>query len=135
MTSKHLALITVLGGYNDMAMGESGIDDELLIRIQQEVVKYRGKLKIRMSDMTKANFIFQKLKDIDADGFTDRGFSPMVMVLLILEYLTNEEKVFGLRGRFVHFGLLKLVTQLESVKDLRKDIFVHHKVLTKMIEV
>lgn len=55
-----------------------------------------------------------KLKNLDADFFEDKLFSPYVISMLILNYLMAEKRDLELRNRFLHLDINIAIDAIEE---------------------
>ena len=136
MTNKEIALLAILNGYSNITKQLNQVEDKLLVRLLNDVIKFYSKLKPpRGIDVKLADKYYQKLKQIDIQEFEEQKFSSMIMAILLLDYLVNENKETSLRNKFLHYPIKQMIEELEVNSSFRATMFNHHRVITKMIEV
>lgn len=66
------------------------------------------------SDINVLVKLQEKLKQLDADFFEDKLFSPYVVCILILNYLMEEKRDLILRSRFLHLDINVAIEAIEA---------------------
>lgn len=135
---REIVLASVMFSYVDIATKEDKTVSvevkNIFKRLKKKESQLRRNVKLNKSDSLIAENYFSKLKDIDATEFEDKVFSPTVMVFLILDVLIREYKSIWFYNEFMDINIAKLIDELENL-NIRKTVFEHHRVVTKMLEI
>jgi len=76
-----------------------------------ERIKPKGLIKKDIKPLVKLQ---EQLKNLDADFFEDKLFSPYVVSMLILNYLMTEKRDLELRNRFLHLDINVAIDAIEE---------------------
>lgn len=83
----------------------------LQIRRYFEKAKPAGLIKSDINVLVKLQ---EKLKQLDADFFKNKLFSPYVVCIFILNYLMQEKRDLVLRNKFLHLDINIAINEIES---------------------
>lgn len=91
--------------------------DEIWAKQILQIKRYFEKAKptgLIKSDIQVLIKLQDKLKQLDADFFEDKLFSPYVVCIFILNYLMEEKRDLILRSRFLHLDINIAVNEIEE---------------------
>lgn len=79
--------------------------------------------------------MFEEIKALDADYFTDKSFSPYICMLYCLNYLIEELRSTTIRVKFGHIDTLSIINEIETTDGLKgtgRDTF---RYFTKVLDI
>lgn len=133
MKAKELGIFTAIYVYSNMSYNIE-LNEPILIRLRCEIERVYRKLNPSKQTARNSQVYFDKIKTIDHKLFQDKEFSPVVMVLLLMQYLKSELRDLTIRNKFTLFDFDKMIEELETC-SLREDIFSHHKVVHEITKI
>lgn len=136
---KPLAISTLIQSYALITVqGQKECKDEPWYKQAQQVSKYYKKRKpdpVSEATDKKLLRIYEKVKNFDADFFTDKPFSPYLPMILLLDYMIYEVKDLECRSKFLHLNTRTVIKEMEETSWLKEVGFSTHRYVSGVIEI
>jgi len=134
---QYAVLIALLQAYNQMTLDnlQNCQYEPEAMSLFNNIKKWTFKQRFSFSriENTLADAYFEKIKNLDAELFEDKKFSPPILVLHLLMYLRDEIGDLSIRVRFGNYNLCKFLHEIETSK-IRKEAMHHSFVIEKFLD-